>query len=200
MKVYQLRVSIIGLARVYRIIEASEDCTLDDLHDEIFDAFDRFDPHLYSFFITRKDTDSFRAIYDAPEFTHPDNTEPFMGEEAKDSAAETRIGDIGLKALEHGKITSQQIESARVAIMRHIKRGGKVWIRIFPDYPTTSKPAEVRMGKGKGSVEYWVATVKPGRIMFEIGGLPDDVAVEALRLAQYKLSIKTKIVSREMGE
>ncbi|GBC59164.1 hypothetical protein DENIS_0100 [Desulfonema ishimotonii] len=100
MKVYQLRVSIIGLARVYRIIEASEDCTLDDLHDEIFDAFDRFDPHLYSFFITRKDTDSFRAIYDAPEFTHPDNTEPFMGEAAKDSAAETRIGDIGLKEKE----------------------------------------------------------------------------------------------------
>jgi large subunit ribosomal protein L16 len=114
--------------------------------------------------------------------------------------AEVSFGDYGIQALEPGWISARQIEAARRAIVRSMRRRGKVWIRIFPDKPYTKRAAESRMGKGKGSVEYWVATVKPGRIMFEIGGLPDDVAVEALRLAQYKLSIKTKIVSREMGE
>ncbi|WFS63679.1 50S ribosomal protein L16 [Pseudodesulfovibrio thermohalotolerans] len=107
------------------------------------------------------------------------------------------FGDIGLKALEHGKITSQQIESARVAIMRHIKRGGKVWIRIFPDFPVTSKPAEVRMGKGKGAPDGWVAPVKPGRIMYEVKGVDIELAKEALKRASYKLPIKTTIVVKE---
>jgi large subunit ribosomal protein L16 len=114
--------------------------------------------------------------------------------------AEVSFGDYGIQALEPGWISARQIEAARRAIVRSMRRRGKVWIRIFPDKPYTKRAAESRMGKGKGSVEYWVATVKPGRIMFEIGGLDDDVAIEALRLAQYKLSIKTKIVSREMGE
>jgi large subunit ribosomal protein L16 len=107
------------------------------------------------------------------------------------------FGDIGLKALEHGKITSQQIESARVAIMRHIKRGGKVWIRIFPDVPVTSKPAEVRMGKGKGAPDGWVAPVRPGRIMYEVKGVDIALAKEALKRASYKLPIKTSIVVKE---
>ena len=114
--------------------------------------------------------------------------------------AEVSFGDYGIQALEPGWISARQIEAARRAIVRSMRRRGKVWIRIFPDKPYTKRAAESRMGKGKGSVEYWVATVKPGRIMFEIGGLPDDVAIEALRLAQYKLSVKTKIVSRDMGE
>ena len=114
--------------------------------------------------------------------------------------AEVSFGDYGIQALEPGWISARQIEAARRAIVRSMKRRGKVWIRIFPDKPYTKRAAESRMGKGKGSVEYWVAVVKPGRIMFEIGGLPDDVAVEALRLAQYKLSVKTKIVSREIGD
>ncbi|OQX65330.1 MAG: 50S ribosomal protein L16 [Chloroflexi bacterium] len=114
--------------------------------------------------------------------------------------AEVSFGDYGIQALEPGWISARQIEAARRAIVRSMKRRGKVWIRIFPDKPYTKRAAESRMGKGKGSVEYWVAVVKPGRIMFEIGGLPDDVAIEALRLAQYKLSVKTKIVSRKLGE
>ncbi|NMC14625.1 MAG: 50S ribosomal protein L16 [Chloroflexi bacterium] len=111
--------------------------------------------------------------------------------------SEVTFGDFGLKALEPGWVSARQIEAARRAIVRTMKRRGKIWIRIFPDKPVTQKPAETRMGKGKGNVEYWVAVVKPGRIMFEIGGgLPDDVCLEALRLAQYKFSIKTKIISR----
>ncbi len=106
------------------------------------------------------------------------------------------FGEFGLKALEPAWITAQQIEAARVAITRHVRRGAKVWIRIFPDKPVTKKPAETRMGKGKGSPEYWVAVVKPGRILFEIAGVAEDVAREALRLASHKLPIKTKIVSR----
>jgi large subunit ribosomal protein L16 len=110
---------------------------------------------------------------------------------------EVHFGDYGLQALEPGWISARQIEAARRAIVRAIKRRGKIWIRIFPDKPVTQKPAETRMGKGKGNVEYWVAVVKPGRIMFEVGGgLPSDVAKEALRLASYKLSVKTKIVAR----
>ena len=110
---------------------------------------------------------------------------------------EISFGDFGLKALEPGWITSRQIEAARRAIVRAMRRRGKFWIRIFPDKPVTKRAAETRMGKGKGNVEFWVAVVKPGRIMFEVGGgLSDDIALEALRLAQYKLPIKTKIVSR----
>ncbi len=107
------------------------------------------------------------------------------------------FGSYGLKALEPAWITSRQIEAARVAITRHVKRGGKLWIRIFPDKPFTKKPAETRMGKGKGAPEYWVAVVKPGRILFELEGVPEDVAKEAMRLASYKLPIKTKIVTAE---
>jgi len=111
--------------------------------------------------------------------------------------ADVTFGDFGLEALEPGWVTARQIEAARRTIVRTLRRRGKVWIRIFPDKPVTRKPAETRMGKGKGNVEFWVAVVKPGRIMFEVGGgLPEDVATEALRLAQYKFSIKTKIVGR----
>ena len=106
-------------------------------------------------------------------------------------------GEFGLQSLELGLITSNQIEAARVAMTRYIKRGGKVWIKIFPDKPVTSKPIGTRMGKGKGSVEYWVAPVKPGRVMFEIGGISEEVAKEALRLAGNKLSVKTKFVKKE---
>ena len=105
-------------------------------------------------------------------------------------------GDYGLVALEPAWITSNQIEAARVAMTRYIKRGGKVWIKIFPDKPVTTKPAETRMGSGKGTLEYWVAVVKPGRVMFEIAGVPEEVAKEALRLATHKLPVKCKIVSR----
>jgi large subunit ribosomal protein L16 len=106
-------------------------------------------------------------------------------------------GDLGLQALEAGWITSRQIEAIRRVVVRHNKRRGKYWIRIFPDKPVTAKPAETRMGKGKGAVDHYVAVVKPGRILFEIAGVPDDVAREALQLASYKLPIKTQIVSRE---
>lgn len=105
-------------------------------------------------------------------------------------------GDFGIQAMEPSWITSNQIEAARIAMTRYIKRGGKVWIKIFPDKPITSKPAETRMGSGKGSPEYWVAVVKPGRVMFELGGVAEETAREALRLAIHKLPIKCKIVSR----
>lgn len=106
-------------------------------------------------------------------------------------------GEYGMQALEPGWITSRQIETVRRVVVRHMKRRGKVWIRIFPDKPVTAKPAETRMGKGKGAVDHWVAVVKPGRIMFELTGVSEDVAREALRLASYKLPIRTQIISRE---
>ena len=106
-------------------------------------------------------------------------------------------GEYGLQAIDAGLITTNQIESARVAMTRYIKRGGKVWIKIFPDKPITKKPAETRMGKGKGAVEYWVAAVKPGRVMFEIAGVSEEIAREALRLAAMKLSVKCKFVKKE---
>ena len=106
-------------------------------------------------------------------------------------------GDFGLQSLEPCWITANQIEAARVAMTRYIKRGGKVWIKIFPDKPVTEKPAETRMGSGKGSPEYWVAVVKPGRVMFEIGGVAEEVAREALRLAANKLPVKCKFVQKE---
>ena len=108
-----------------------------------------------------------------------------------------QFGDYGLKALEVGWLSNRQIEAARIAMTRKIKRGGKVWINLFPDKPVTKKPAETRMGKGKGSPEGWVAVVKPGRIMFELAGVPEPLAKEALRLAGNKLSSKTKVVKRE---
>ena len=109
-------------------------------------------------------------------------------------------GDFGLQALEPAWITNRQIEAARIAMTRYIKRGGKVWIKIFPDKPVTAKPAETRMGSGKGSPEYWVAVVKPGRIMFEIEGVSEELAREAMRLAAHKLPIKTKFVTREQTQ
>jgi large subunit ribosomal protein L16 len=107
------------------------------------------------------------------------------------------FGDFGLQTMEPGWITSRQIEAARVAMTRHIKRGGKVWITIFPDKPVTQKPAETRMGSGKGNPEYWVAVVKPGRVMFELSGVDEDLAREAMRLAANKLPVKCKFVKRE---
>jgi large subunit ribosomal protein L16 len=113
--------------------------------------------------------------------------------------AGTRVafGDYGLQAAEPGWISARQIEAARVAMTRHIKRGGKVWIMIFPDKPVTQKPAETRMGSGKGNPEFWVAVVRPGRVMFELSGVDEPLAREALRLAGHKLSVKTKFVRRE---
>ncbi len=113
---------------------------------------------------------------------------------------EITYGEYGLVAMEPCWVTSQQIEAARVAMTRFIKRGGKVWIKIFPDKPVTEKPAETRMGSGKGSPEYWVAVVKPGRVMFEIAGVDEDVAKAALRLASYKLPLKTKVIRKESDE
>lgn len=110
--------------------------------------------------------------------------------------AEVNFGEFGLQALEPGWVTARQIEAARRALVRVMKRRGKLWIRIFPDHPYTQKPPETRMGKGKGNVEYWVAVVRPGRIMFEIGGLPNNISLEALKQAAYKFSIRTKVVSR----
>ncbi len=109
-------------------------------------------------------------------------------------------GDFAIQALEPAWITANQIEAARIAMTRYIKRGGQVWIKVFPDKPVTQKPAETRMGSGKGSPEYWVAVVKPGRVMFEIAGISEEVAREAMRLAQHKLPIKTKFITRKDQE
>lgn len=114
--------------------------------------------------------------------------------------AEISFGEFGLQALEPGWVTARQIEAARRTIVHEMKRRGKIWIRIFPAKAYTHKPPETRMGSGKGNVEYYVAVVKPGRIMFEVGGLPSEIALEALRRAQYKFSIKTRVVAREGGE
>jgi large subunit ribosomal protein L16 len=111
--------------------------------------------------------------------------------------SEVSFGEFGLKALEPGWVSSRQIEAARIAITRHVKRGCKVWIRVFPDKPITKKPAETRMGKGKGSPEYWVAVVKSGRVLYEMSGVTEELAKSALRLASYKLPIATKFVKRE---
>jgi large subunit ribosomal protein L16 len=109
--------------------------------------------------------------------------------------AEVQFGEFGLQALEPGWVSARQLEAARRAIVRAARRRGKVWIRVFPDKPITQRAAESRMGKGKGAVEYWAAVVKPGRILFEVGGMPEDIAREALRRARYKISVKTKIVA-----
>ncbi|HJB09291.1 MAG TPA: 50S ribosomal protein L16 [Candidatus Brachybacterium merdavium] len=113
---------------------------------------------------------------------------------------ELAFGDYGLQALEPAYVTNRQIEAARIAMTRYMKRGGKVFINIYPDRPLTKKPAEVRMGSGKGSVEWWVANVKPGRVMFEVAGVDEEVAREALRLAMHKLPMKCRILSRESGD
>ncbi|MDD5773625.1 MAG: 50S ribosomal protein L16 [bacterium] len=113
------------------------------------------------------------------------------------SGAEVNFGEYGLKSMEPYLLTDRQIEASRIAITHFIKRGGRVWIRIFPDKPITKKPAETRMGKGKGMVEYWVAVIKPGRILFELGGVTEDIAKQALRRAAFKLPFKTKFVSRD---
>lgn len=113
--------------------------------------------------------------------------------------ANVAFGDFGLKALERGRITARQIEAARRAITRHIKRGGRVWIRIFPDKPISTKPAEVRMGNGKGNPEYWVAQIQPGRVLYEMNGVDESVAREAFALAAAKLPVKTTFVVRQIG-
>ncbi|MBU7007456.1 50S ribosomal protein L16 [Phosphitispora fastidiosa] len=115
----------------------------------------------------------------------------------KSKANTITFGEFGLQALEPAWITNRQIEAARIAMTRYIKRGGKVWIKIFPDKPVTAKPAETRMGSGKGTPEHWVAVVKPGRVMFELAGVTEEIAREAMRLAAHKLPIKTKFVKRE---
>jgi large subunit ribosomal protein L16 len=115
---------------------------------------------------------------------------------ATKGAAKVDFGEFGLKAMEVGWVTARQIEAARVALTRHLKRGGKIWIRVFPDKPITKKPAETRMGKGKGAPELWVAVVKPGRVMFEVEGVPEEDAREAIRLAGHKIPIQTKFVKR----
>ena len=116
---------------------------------------------------------------------------------AASGGTQVTFGDLGIQALEPAYVTNRQIESARIAINRHIRRGGKVWINVFPDKPVTQKPAETRMGSGKGAPEHWVAVVKPGRVMFELAGVDEPLAKEALRLAGRKLPIKTKVVTRE---
>ncbi|HFL8824198.1 MAG TPA: 50S ribosomal protein L16 [Candidatus Azoamicus sp. OHIO1] len=111
---------------------------------------------------------------------------------------EINFGEFGLKAVGHSRITARQIEASRIVISKYMKRGGKVWIRIFPDKPITEKPIEVRQGKGKGNVEYWVSLVQPGKVLFEVAGVSHDVAYRALKLASYKLPVKTVFVSRVM--
>ena len=114
--------------------------------------------------------------------------------------SDVTFGDFGIQALEPGWLTARQIEAARIAMTRHIRRGGKVWINIYPDRPLTKKPAETRMGSGKGSPEWWIANVKPGRVMFELSGVAEPVAREALRRAIHKLPMKCRVVKRELGE
>ena len=119
---------------------------------------------------------------------------------AATGGTELAFGDYGIQALEGAYVTNRQIEAARIAMTRYIKRGGKVWINIFPDRPLTKKPAETRMGSGKGAPEWWVSPVKPGRILFELGGVPENLAREAMRRAQHKLPMKTRFVVREGGD
>jgi large subunit ribosomal protein L16 len=115
---------------------------------------------------------------------------------ATKGGADVHFGEYGLQAISSGRLTARQIEAARIAMTRHVKRQGKIWIRIFPDKPISRKPAETRMGKGKGAVDHWVAVVKRGRVMYEMDGIPEDVAREALRLAAHKLPIKTRFLKR----
>ena len=135
---------------------------------------------------------------------HPNRTKYRKDQKGRNPGLATRganvaFGDFGLKALERGRITARQIEAARRAITRHIKRGGRVWIRIFPDKPISTKPAEVRMGNGKGNPEYWVAQIQPGRVLYEMDGVDESVAREAFALAAAKLPVKTTFVVRQIG-
>jgi large subunit ribosomal protein L16 len=125
---------------------------------------------------------------------HPKRSGPAKG------GTRVTFGEYGIQALEPAYVTNRQIESARIAINRHIRRGGKVWINIYPDRPLTKKPAETRMGSGKGSPEWWIANVKPGRVLFELSGVDETIAREAMRRAQHKLPLKTRFISREAGE
>lgn len=113
--------------------------------------------------------------------------------------SDVSFGDYGLQVTESGRVTARQIEAARMAITRHVKRAGKLWIRVFPDKPITKKPLETRMGHGKGNVEEWVAVVTPGRVLYELGGIPEDIAKEAFRLASHKLPVATKVLHRNVG-
>ena len=139
------------------------------------------------------------ALDNTAALTRVKHRKQHRGRRAGLSRGQTRVqfGEYGLKSLDAGWLTNRQIEAARIAMTRKIKRGGKVWITIFPDKSVTQKPAETRMGSGKGSPEHWVAVVKPGRVMFELAGVPEPLAREALRLAGQKLSVKTKVVKRE---
>ena len=119
---------------------------------------------------------------------------------ASTGGTKVSFGEYGIQAVEPAYVTNRQIEAARIAMTRHVKRGGKVWINIYPDRPLTKKPAEVRMGSGKGSPEWWIANVKPGRVMFELAGVPEDLAREAMSRAQHKLPMKTRFITREGGE
>jgi large subunit ribosomal protein L16 len=119
---------------------------------------------------------------------------------AASGGTKVTFGDYGIQAIEPAYLTNRQIEAARIAMTRHVKRGGKVWINIYPDRPLTKKPAETRMGSGKGSPEWWIANIKPGRVLFELGGVAEPLAREALRRAQHKLPMKTRFVSREGGD
>ncbi|MDP9318289.1 MAG: 50S ribosomal protein L16 [Actinomycetota bacterium] len=130
---------------------------------------------------------------------HRKQHHPDRGGMAKGGTRVT-FGEFGIQSLESAYVTNRQIESARIAMTRHIKRGGKVWINIYPDRPLTKKPAETRMGSGKGSPEWWIANVKPGRVLFELSGVPEDVAREALRRAMHKLPMKSRFIRREVGE
>ena len=130
---------------------------------------------------------------------HRKQHHPKRGGAAKGGTRVT-FGEFGIQALQPAYVTNRQIESARIAINRHIRRGGKVWINIFPDRPLTKKPAETRMGSGKGSPEYWIANVKPGRVLFELSGVNEEVAREAMRLAIHKLPMKARFIKREAGE
>ena len=130
---------------------------------------------------------------------HRKQHHPERGGAAKGGTRVT-FGEYGIQAVEHSYVTNRQIEAARIAMTRHIRRGGKVWINIYPDRPLTKKPAETRMGSGKGNPEGWVAVVKPGKVMFELAGVPEDLAREALRLAGHKLPVRTRFVSREGAE
>jgi large subunit ribosomal protein L16 len=130
---------------------------------------------------------------------HRKQHHPKRGGQAKGGTKLT-FGDFGIQALESSYLTNRQIESARIAMTRHMKRGGKVWINVYPDRPLTKKPAETRMGSGKGSPEWWVANIKPGRILFEVAGVGEDVAREAMRLAIHKLPFKARFIKREVGD
>jgi large subunit ribosomal protein L16 len=130
---------------------------------------------------------------------HRKQHHPGRGGKAK-GGTRVNFGEFGIQALESAYVTNRQIESARIAMTRYIKRGGKVWINIYPDRPLTKKPAETRMGSGKGSPEWWIANVKPGRVMFELAGVPESVAREALRRAMHKLPMKCRFVRRDVGE